>query len=129
MQAFYNRYVNYIRTMLCYTILALIMMKLGFSGVMGVCTAIALKRVSRQIAVVVGIVFGGLQALAYTGYISIDYKKVSNDAQKALDVTGDGKFDANDIKTLGNKAYDVLKHGLSAAGSFSAGFAVGFHYM
>eukprot|EP01039_Chlorochromonas_danica_P003510 gene3510-3845_t len=105
-----------------------VIQQLGLSGVFGACSAIALKRVSQQAAVVVGVIFAGLQGLAYAGYININYKKVSDDAQKAMDVTGDGKFDKEDVKVIWQHLYDILAYQLPNAGGFSAGFALGFRY-
>lgn len=103
--------------------------KLGLSGVMGICSAMALKKVSKQAAVAVGMVFIGLQGLSYAGYININYKKVSDDAQRAMDVTGDGKFDSKDIKAIWERLYDILAYQLPNAGAFSAGFSIGFRYL
>lgn len=101
--------------------------RLGFSGIMGVCTALAFKRVSRQAAVAVGAVFAGLQALAYAGYIKVDYQKVSDDAQRAMDVTGDGKFDKEDVKVIWSRLYDMLAYQLPNSAGFASGFALGFY--
>ncbi len=54
-----------------------ILSQLGFSGVMGVCAGAALKKLSREVAVTIGLAFAGLQTLAYLGYIQIDYSRVS----------------------------------------------------
>lgn len=105
-----------------------LLQKLGFSGFMGVCTAVAFKRVSREAATVVGIAFAGLQALSYYGYIHIDYGKVSGDAKKALDVNGDVKLDEKDLYSFWDKTKDVLAYNLPNAASFSAGFVLGLKY-
>eukprot|EP01031_Cornospumella_fuschlensis_P036147 gene36147-43841_t len=106
-----------------------VLQQLGFSGFMGVCSALALKKISRQAAVAVGLAFGGLQLLAYLGYVRVDYQKVNDDAQRALDVTGDGKFDEQDLRVLSGRLTELLQQGLPAAGAFSAGFGLGLYYL
>ncbi|RYG63429.1 hypothetical protein EON64_15955, partial [archaeon] len=64
-------------------------------------------------------VFGGLQLLNYLGYVQVNYKKVSDDAQRAMDVTGDGKFDTQDLRMLSGRLSSLLQQGLPAAGAFS----------
>eukprot|EP00286_Rhodomonas_abbreviata_P021531 CAMPEP_0181296708 /NCGR_PEP_ID=MMETSP1101-20121128/4848_1 /TAXON_ID=46948 /ORGANISM="Rhodomonas abbreviata, Strain Caron Lab Isolate" /LENGTH=97 /DNA_ID=CAMNT_0023401591 /DNA_START=127 /DNA_END=416 /DNA_ORIENTATION=- len=66
--------------------------KLGFGGVMGICTGVAMKRLGNNAAAVVGAGFVVLQGLSYLGYIQIDYDKVTKDAQTLVDADGDGKI-------------------------------------
>lgn len=95
---------------------------------MGICSGVALKKATRAAAATVGLVFVGLQALNYLGYITIDYSRVQKDAQKLVDVNGDGKVDSKDLYSLWDKVKDVLSYQLPQAGSFSTGFALGFYY-
>lgn len=102
--------------------------QLGLSGVMGICTGVALKRATREVAATIGVAFAGLQVLSYLGYITIDYSRVQKDATKLADVNGDGKLDAQDLYSLWDKVKDVLGYHLPQAGSFSSGLALGFYY-
>ncbi len=95
---------------------------------MGACSGAALKRASREVAYTIGLAFGGLQVLAYLGYISIDYNKLEQDASKVLDVNGDGKVDEKDLEGLWSKVQSVLAFHLPQAGSFATGLALGFYY-
>ena len=112
MKAFIHQYVGHLQ-------------RLGFAGFMGACSAIALKRISREVAAAIGVTFAGLQALSYYGYIHINYDKVSSEAKKVLDVNGDGKLDEKDVYSLWDKMNDILGYNLPSAGSFSVGFLLG----
>jgi len=50
--------------------------RLGFGGIMGFCSGIAVKRVGETIAYLVGVVFIGLQVAQYNGLIDIDWLKI-----------------------------------------------------
>lgn len=50
--------------------------KLGYGGVMGVFSGMALKKVGEVVAIGIGVVFIGLQFLQYKGLINIDYGTV-----------------------------------------------------
>ena len=102
--------------------------KLGFGGVMGFMAGAALKRFGEEAAVYVGVAFLGLQTLQYLGYINIDYRKLSKDLEKKLDVTGDGKLDVNDAIVVWKELKKILTFNLPSAGGFSLGVALGIYY-
>jgi uncharacterized membrane protein (Fun14 family) len=101
---------------------------LGFSGVMGICTAVAFKRVTREIAGLIGFGFIGLQVLSYYGYVNVNYDKIADDAQKVLDVSQDGKIDEKDLYGAWDKFKEVMGSHLPTAGSFSSGFVLGMYF-
>ncbi len=74
-----------------------VMAPLGFAGVMGFCSGVAAKRVSRESAYLVGVGFCILQGLSYMGYIHVNYTKVADDAKNALDADGDGQLTSKGI--------------------------------
>jgi uncharacterized membrane protein (Fun14 family) len=96
---------------------------------MGICSAVALKRVSRAAATVVGLAFAALQGLSYYGYIKIDYAKVNGDFQKVLDLNGDGVLDEKDLHSAWEETKRILAYNLPDVGSFSAGFLLGLKYV
>mmetsp|Transcript_60678 Transcript_60678/g.119426 ORF Transcript_60678/g.119426 Transcript_60678/m.119426 type:complete len:198 (+) Transcript_60678:42-635(+) len=102
--------------------------KLGFGGVMGICTGVALKRLGNEAAAIVGMGFVVLQGLSYLGYVKIDYGRVAEDANKIMDADGDGKLTTSDIVILWNKAKDIFCFNLPGASGFSAGFAMGLYF-
>ena len=63
-----------------------ILAQLSFGSVMGYCSGMALKKVGKAVAFVVGIGFVGLQTAVSMGYIDVDWSKVKNDALKPLDI-------------------------------------------
>jgi FUN14 domain-containing protein 1 len=50
--------------------------QLGFGGLMGICTGVAMKRIGNGAAAIIGVGFICLQGLSYMGYITVDYNKV-----------------------------------------------------
>ena len=52
--------------------------RLGFGGIMGVCSGIAVKKIGQTVAYMVGIAFIGLQFAQYKGLIEIDWLQVRN---------------------------------------------------
>lgn len=99
--------------------------KLGFGGVMGICTGVALKRIGNGIAALVGVSFIGLQCLSYLGYIQIDYLKVSKDAQAVLDADRDGKLTEKDFVLVWKKFVDIMSFNVPGAGGFVVGLLIG----
>jgi len=53
--------------------------RLGFGGVMGFCSGIAVKKISQQVAYLIGIGFIGLQIAQHQGYINIDWFKLKDE--------------------------------------------------
>ena len=106
----------------------MLLLSIGFGGVMGYFAGAAVKRFGEEVAVVIGFCFIGLQTLSYLGYINIDYGKIKEEVEKKLDVTGDGKFDANDALAIWNEVKKILTYHLPSCGGFSMGLALGLYY-
>lgn len=103
--------------------------KLGFGGIAGICTAVCVKKLGREAAYVGGLGFICLQAMAYYGYINIDYGKVSKDVQSAIDADGDGKLTVNDFKVYWREFKKILTFNIPGMGGFSSGFLIGLRYL
>ena len=95
---------------------------------MGFFCGMAVKRVGQEVGYVIGLAFIGLQSLNYLGYINIDYKKVTKDAEKIMDADGDGKLSVNDALVIWKEARKMLEFHLPSAGGFSAGLALGLYW-
>ena len=105
-----------------------LMTKLGYGGLLGFCSGMALKKIGNLAAFVIGVGFVGLQVAQYQGMIQIDFLEVKEKAIEVLDANGDGKFDANDLVIYWRKLKDILTHSIPSAGGFSSGFAMGVYY-
>ena len=76
---------------------------------MGYCSAMALKKVGKALAVIFGLGFIGMQTAASTGYIAVDWTKISDDIKKKADTNADGSIDAEDVKVSGgNETFWIL---------------------
>lgn len=102
-----------------------ILSNLSFGVIMGYCSGTALKQIGKAMAFVVGVGFIGLQSMAHLGYIQIDWMKVSESAKKSIDTTGDGRFDADDLKAYWRSFKKIMTNRVPAAGGFSLGFLYG----
>lgn len=59
--------------------------KLTFGGVVGYCSGAAAKKVGKAIAVLAGLTFIAIQSAVHTGYISVDWDKIKDDAVAKVD--------------------------------------------
>lgn len=64
---------------------------LGFSGALGMATALAFKTIGRLVAVAVGLVFVLVQALAHYGVITVHWSATRDKVIALVDQDGDGE--------------------------------------
>ena len=57
-----------------------IVTKVSLGGVMGYCSGMALKKVGKALAFVVGLGFVAVQSAAYAGYIQVNWGKIADDS-------------------------------------------------
>jgi uncharacterized membrane protein (Fun14 family) len=88
----------------------------------------AMKKVGKALAFVVGIGFISLQTAVSFGYIEVDWSKVRVSIVKKVDSTGDGKLNADDAKEYWRRLRRMLTNKIPAAGGFSLGFMWGVKY-
>ena len=62
-----------------------ILSKLTVSSLMGYFSAITAKRVGKGIAFIAGLGFIALQGMVYSGFVTVDWKKIEKSAVDALD--------------------------------------------
>jgi len=60
--------------------------QLSFGAVMGYCSGVALKKIGKAAAFVTGVLFIGVQGAVSTGYVEVDWAKISNDTLKKFDL-------------------------------------------
>ena len=100
--------------------------ELGMGGIFGWTAGVAAKKVTMQVAYMVGVAFIGLQALSYYGYINISWRKVQGDLYSVVDQNSDGKLDAKDLVAFWKNFKRVMTTNLPSSGGFAAGFLFGF---
>ena len=98
---------------------------LTFGCVMGYCSGVALQKVGKALAVVVGMGFVGLQGAAHLGYIQIDWEKIRISVVNSMDQNKDGKINTEDVKVYWKQFKKVMVHRVPSAGGFSLGFLYG----
>ncbi|CAM9455977.1 unnamed protein product [Chrysoparadoxa australica] len=102
--------------------------QISFGLVTGVPVGFALKKSLKAAALLFGVVAMGLQGLAYSGIVSVDYDKIKRSGMGFLDQDNDGKFDSTDVKLLKDKVMRVLEHKVPYGAGFGVGIAAGFRY-
>ena len=75
-----------------------VLAKISFGAVMGYCSGIALKKVGKMLAFIVGLGFIGLQTAQSTGYLAVDWSKIVDDLKMKADTNDDGGIDGEDVK-------------------------------
>lgn len=90
---------------------------LGFGGIAGLAVGYTAKKVTKLAALLLGITFVVVQALAYLGLIQVNWGEVERFAT-TVNTTADGG-------TLAGKAWEIVTANLPFGGGFVAGFAVG----
>ncbi len=88
--------------------------QLGVGGVIGLSVGYALKKIGQLLAVILGLAFLGLEALAYKGIITINYQ--------ALMEFGRDMF--NNLGAL-ESVFTTMVSNLPFTASFIAGLALG----
>jgi len=99
------------------------MKAMGLSGGAGLCTGMAVKHIGKQVGILMGVTFLGLQTLQHFGYVSVNWEKADKDFKKVLGEEGDG-----DDKTLINAQsafHKICTANLPNATGFSAGLLIG----
>ncbi len=91
---------------------------LGFGGVAGAIVGYTAKKVTKLLALLLGLVFILIQVLVYQGFITVDWGAVQKTAEGVwVDPAG---------TTLADRAWAILTGNLPFGGGFIAGFALGF---
>ncbi len=91
---------------------------IGFGGVAGLVVGYAAKKVTKFVALVLGLVFILVQVLAYKGFISVHWDAVQSSAEQVwTDPQG---------TTLADHAWQILSANLPFGSGFVGGFLLGF---
>ncbi|KAJ3315619.1 hypothetical protein HDV04_002033 [Boothiomyces sp. JEL0838] len=101
---------------------------LGIASVFGGSAGFALKRLTRTAAFFVGLAVTGIQGLAYSDIIRINWPKVEQLMVTHFDQNGDGKFDQDDITFGVSKVMRKLGSDFPTASGFATSFWLGYRY-
>lgn len=91
---------------------------LGFGGAAGLVVGYAAKKVTKVVALILGLLFIVLQLLVYNELITVNWSSVQHTAQHVW-------IDPNGI-TLADRCWGILTANLPFGGGFVTGFALGF---
>jgi uncharacterized membrane protein (Fun14 family) len=91
---------------------------LGFGGVAGAVVGFTAKKVTKLVALALGLVFIVIQLLVYCDVLTVNWIAVQSGAEHVW-------ADAHGV-TLADRAWLVLSANLPFGAAFAAGFALGF---
>jgi uncharacterized membrane protein (Fun14 family) len=91
---------------------------MGFGGVAGLVVGYAAKKMTRLVALALGLTFILVQVLAYEGLLSVNWGAVQE--------TAHGVWTNAQGVTLADRAWAILTANLPFGAAFVSGFAVGF---
>ncbi|MFN8643182.1 MAG: FUN14 domain-containing protein [Candidatus Binatia bacterium] len=92
--------------------------ELGFGGVAGALVGYTAKKVTKLVALLLGLVFIAVQGLVYLHVVTVDWHTVQTGAEYVWK-------DPQGV-TLATRAWQVLSANLPFGASFAAGFGIGF---
>jgi len=100
------------------TMLSTLGPELGFGGVAGAVVGYASKKVTKLVAIALGLMFIAIQGLVYLHFITVDWHAVQTGAEHVW-------TDPQGV-TLAARAWKMLSANLPFGAAFAAGFGIGF---
>jgi uncharacterized membrane protein (Fun14 family) len=100
------------------TMLTSLAPELGFGGVAGAVVGYASKKVTKLVALALGLVFIIIQGLVYLHVVTVDWHTVQTGAEHLWK-------DPHGV-TLASRAWNILSANLPFGAAFAAGFGIGF---
>ncbi|KAJ3202317.1 hypothetical protein HDU67_000644 [Dinochytrium kinnereticum] len=102
--------------------------EISMAALFGATAGFATKKITKTGALILGVSFMSLQALAHADIIKINWPRIEKMVIGEVDLDKDGKFTHNDIKIGAMRLMHNLTQDLPSAGGFAAAFIVGFRY-
>eukprot|EP00747_Dinoflagellata_sp_TGD_P168078 gnl/TRDRNA2_/TRDRNA2_193666_c0_seq1.p1 gnl/TRDRNA2_/TRDRNA2_193666_c0~~gnl/TRDRNA2_/TRDRNA2_193666_c0_seq1.p1 ORF type:complete len:257 (+),score=38.91 gnl/TRDRNA2_/TRDRNA2_193666_c0_seq1:56-826(+) len=99
--------------------------QLSFGSLLGFAAGTSLRFFGRVAAVGVGSTFCVVQALAYRGYLEVNWSRVHQDFVEKLDRDKDGKVTTSDLAIMWQELESCLTFNLPAGCGFTAGLVYG----
>lgn len=103
--------------------------RMGWSGLLGMAAASALKFIGRSVLVLLGFGFLLVQGLSSAGVVSVHWSEVGKKVGHVLDFTGDRVFNADDVKALMTRGMTSIAEGVPDVTGFLVGFTLGLRIM
>ena len=92
--------------------------ELGFGGAAGLVVGYAAKKLTKLVAIGLGLLFITVQVLAHQGWITVNWTAVQS--------TAEGVWTDPAGQTLAHRLWDIITANLPFGGGFVTGFALGF---
>jgi uncharacterized membrane protein (Fun14 family) len=92
--------------------------EMGFGGIAGAIVGYTAKKLTKLMALALGLLFITIQVLVYLEFVSVNWHTVQSSAEHVWK-------DAGGV-TLADRAWEVISANLPFGGAFIAGFALGF---
>ncbi|KAJ3104603.1 hypothetical protein HDU96_008867 [Phlyctochytrium bullatum] len=102
--------------------------EISMAALFGATAGFATKKLTKTGALILGVSFMSLQALAHADIIKINWPRIEKLVVGEVDLDKDGKFTQNDVKIAGMRLIHNLTQDLPSAGGFAAAFVLGFRY-
>ena len=99
------------------TTLLPVLEQLGFGVVAGFIAGYALKKVGKLLAVVLGVFFIGVQLLAWSGYLTVEWGRVQADVEPF--------FETGSLNAFWSGLVTMLTYNVPFAAAFVPGFLLG----
>ncbi|KAI9003417.1 FUN14 family-domain-containing protein [Hyaloraphidium curvatum] len=97
----------------------------GAGGLLGFATGYFFKKLGKMALFVTGAGVVAIQFLAHKGVVEVDWTKIGNSVEKALDSDGDGKLTHKDVTSELKKVVSFASYRMPWAAAFSVGFYAG----
>eukprot|EP00914_Ancora_sagittata_P034091 GHVO01068883.1.p1 GENE.GHVO01068883.1~~GHVO01068883.1.p1 ORF type:complete len:159 (-),score=19.60 GHVO01068883.1:264-740(-) len=94
-------------------------------AIFGFCSGYATRKALGWGAIAMGVGFISVQALSYSGYIDVKWRKVGQDFAGHLDMNHDGVIDRKDFEIIKHRYMKVLTYGMPSGLAFGLGFTYG----
>lgn len=102
-----------------------ILANIGIGSLVGFTSGLALKKIGKAMAVVLGTGFLGLQLASVMGYVDVKWDHVAQSTKTKMDANQDGVLDTEDVKEWWQRLKTLVTHKIPSAGGFSVGFLYG----
>ncbi|KAG2422650.1 hypothetical protein HXX76_015887 [Chlamydomonas incerta] len=99
----------------------------GISGVVGYASGLLVRKVVQMVVLAAAILITAVQGLAYLGWVTVHWDRVTADVQKLIGGGSEGGMDASQLLALlTDRLTAVASQGLPSVAGFSTGLTLAF---